>query len=162
MDAISEARLQLVWPTLSDKIHTMYDMLIQEGIDIRVVQGLRTWSEQDALFAQGRTTPGRIVTNCKGGQSFHNFGLAVDCVPSQFSSDQPYNPDWNPNHSSWKRMEAVGLSLGLTVGANFRTFPDNPHFQINGQFPAGEPNDQVQALFKDGGIQSVWNAITLS
>jgi len=157
MDSISEARLQLVWPLLSDKIHTLSDMLSQESIDVRVVQGMRSWSEQDDLYAQGRTSPGPVVTKCKGGDSYHNFGMAVDCVPSQFAPDQSYNPDWNASHPSWKRMEAIALSLGLTVGADFRTFPDNPHFQLTGRFPVGAPDGEVQQLFKDGGMQAIWD-----
>ncbi len=156
MDAISEARLSLVWPLLAAKIHTLAEMLLQEGIEIRVVQGLRSWTAQDALYAQGRTAPGAVVTNCKGGDSYHNFGMAVDCVPSQFAPDQPYNPDWNPVHPTWKRMESVALSLGLTAGCNFRTFPDNPHFQLTGQFPAGAPDGEVKQLFKDGGMAAIW------
>jgi hypothetical protein len=161
MDAVSEARLQLVYPALRTAIHTMAEMLEQAGIEIRVTQGFRTWAEQDALYAQGRTAPGEIVTNCKGGNSYHNFGLAVDCVPSQFGLDQPYNPDWNASHPDWKRMEAVGASLGLDVGANWRSFPDAPHFQLTGQFPEGEPGPFVQAIFKQSGIQAVWDKVSV-
>jgi len=161
MDSISEARLSLIWPVLADKVRTMAEMLEQEGIEIRVVQGLRSWSEQDALYAQGRTKPGSVVTNCPGGDSWHNFGMAVDCVPSQFGPGQPYSPDWNASNPSWKRMEAVGISLGLTAGAEFRTFPDNPHFQLTGQFPVGKPDGEVQQLFKDGGMQAIWQQVTV-
>lgn len=159
MDAVSEARLQLIWPVLAAKIRTMVTMLEQEGIEIRVVQGLRSWTEQDALYAQGRTAPGKIVTNCKGGDSYHNFGMATDCVPSQFAPDQPYNPDWNSSHPLWQRMEAVGISLGLTAGANFRSFPDAPHFQLTGQFPIGAPDDELRQIFKNGGMEAVWQEI---
>lgn len=160
MDAISIARLQLVWPTLSSKIEQMATMLEGEGISIRVTQGLRSWSEQDALYAQGRTTPGSVVTNCPGGHSYHNFGLAVDCVPSQFGPGQSYNPDWNINHSSWGRMESVGQSLGLISGSTWRSFPDAPHFQITGRFPEGAPDDEVRQLFRDGGMQAIWQEVT--
>ena len=159
MDSISEARLELVWPLLSAKIHTMASTIEQEGVEIRVTQGLRSWQEQNTLYAQGRTMPGPVVTNCKGGDSYHNFGMAVDCVPSQFAPGQPYNPDWNPSHPAWKRMEAIGVSLGLTAGANFRTFPDNPHFQLTGPFPVGAPDGEVQQLFRDGGMEAIWRQI---
>jgi peptidoglycan L-alanyl-D-glutamate endopeptidase CwlK len=161
MDAVSEARLQNVMPMLADKIRQMATMLEQEGITIRVVQGLRTVAEQDALYAQGRTTPGKIVTNCKGGFSYHNYGLAVDVVPSQFAPDQPYNPDWNSAHPAWKRMEAVGQSLGLDSGATWRSFPDAPHFQISGKFPEGAPNDKAREL-AESGLPAVWEAVSSS
>lgn len=162
MDAISEARLQQVFPTLADKIRKLHDMLEQEGIEIRVVQALRSWQQQDALYAQGRTTPGNKVTNCPGGHSYHNFGLAVDCVPSERGPEFPYNPDWHANHPQWKRMETIGVSLGLDSGAGWRSFPDAPHFQLTGRFPEGAPTDEVRQLFKDGGMTAVWDEVTKS
>lgn len=133
-----------------------------QGIEIRVVQALRSWSQQDALYAQGRTVPGRIVTNCPGGYSYHNFGMAADCVPSQFAPDQPYDPDWNANHLSWKTMEQIGQSLGLESGATWRSFPDAPHFQINGRFPVGAPDDEVRQIFKLSGMAAIWKEIGIS
>jgi peptidoglycan LD-endopeptidase CwlK len=50
----------------------------QEGINVQISQGMRTFAEQNRLYAQGRTSPGSIITNARGGQSNHNFGLAVD------------------------------------------------------------------------------------
>src|SRR5215471_18388685 len=106
MDAASEAKLQNVYQALAFRVRQMATMLEQEGIEILVVQGLRTWAEQDALYAQGRTASGQIVTNARGGQSYHNFGLAVDCTPSTHPPGQPVAPDWNNTHPTWQRMVA--------------------------------------------------------
>ncbi|SVE43245.1 uncharacterized protein METZ01_LOCUS496099, partial [marine metagenome] len=46
--------------------------------ELFVVHTLRTYAEQDDLYEQGRTEPGKIVTNARGGKSWHNFGLAID------------------------------------------------------------------------------------
>ncbi len=162
MDAISEARLANIYPRLADKIRNMAVMLQGEGIEIRVVQGLRTWADQDALYAQGRTAPGKIVTNARGGFSFHNLGLAVDCAPSQLGPDRPFTPDWNSGHANWKRMEAVGVSLGLDSGANWIRFVDAPHFQLVGSYSEGAPNDELRQIFKDGGITAVWAEVEKS
>ena len=162
MDAISEISLKDVYPPLAAKVRQMANMLVQENFMIRVTQGLRSWSQQDALYAQGRTAPGKIVTNCPGGYSYHNFSLAVDCVPSVGGVDTTYAPDWNADHPSWKRMEAVGQSLGLVSGATWRSFPDAPHFQLTGRFPEGAPDDEVRQLFKDGGAQAVWDEVSKS
>ncbi|HLW53255.1 MAG TPA: M15 family metallopeptidase [Candidatus Angelobacter sp.] len=163
MDSISETRLQTVFPLLADKIRQLADEMAGNSIDIRVVQALRTVAEQDALFAQGRTAPGSIVTKVRGGFSYHNFGLAVDCVPSQFGPDQPFNPDWNSSHPTWKTMEQCGQDLGLISGSAWRTFPDAPHFQLNGRFPQDEPDDEVRTLAQGpGGLQDVWDAVTES
>src|SRR5947209_4113201 len=105
MDSISEQRLAAIFPGLALKIQQLAAQLEDEGTLIRVTQGLRTVEEQDALYAQGRTAPGKIVTNCPGGLSYHNFGLAVDCVPSL--PGDSYIPDWNAGHPTWKRMEDI-------------------------------------------------------
>jgi peptidoglycan L-alanyl-D-glutamate endopeptidase CwlK len=157
MDSITTARLLEIMPELAAKIVQMDTILEQEGTLIRVVQGLRTWSQQDALYAQGRTAPGARVTNARGGWSYHNFGLAVDCVPSQFDPDLPYNPDWDSSHPNWQRMIEVGTSLGLTSGAHWETLVDMPHFQLTGRFPEAAPTDEVRQLFKDGGTEAIWD-----
>jgi len=161
MDAISEQRLTQVWPTLALRVRQMALTLATLNIDIRVTQGLRTVAEQEELYAQGRTTPGKIVTNCRGGQSYHNFGMAVDCVPSTQGVGGVYTPDWNPSHPVWKQMIGVGVDLGLDSGALWRTFKDYPHFQLTGQYPEGEPNAQCSSLLVSGGLQLVWNSIVL-
>jgi peptidoglycan L-alanyl-D-glutamate endopeptidase CwlK len=158
MDAISEARLNLVHPILADKVRRMAAMLEGEKIAIRVVQGMRSWADQEALYQQGRTTKGQRVTNCPGGYSYHNFGLAVDCVPDEQWDDGKFVPDWNSAHPQWKRMEEVGESLGLENGADWRSFPDAPHFQLTGRFRVGSPPDEVRQIFKDGGMEAVWKA----
>ena len=125
-----------------------------QGETIAVVQGLRTVQQQDALYAQGRTTPGKEVTNAPGGYSWHNMGLAVDCAPLE-----GIVVDWDANHPAWKQMEESGVSLGLTSGANWVRLVDAPHFQITGRFPEGAPDDEVRAIFDAGGLQAVWDEV---
>lgn len=151
LDYVSHARLQDVNPRLARAIGQMAEMLGQEQILFRVTQGLRPWSVQDALFAQGRTKPGGIVTQAPGGHSWHNFGLAVDLV----IMDDNSRVDWNAEHPAWKRMIQVGEMLGLLSGSTFRTFPDNPHFQLTGKYPIS-PNDEVRMIFKHVGMEGVW------
>lgn len=159
MDHNSEKRLAEVYPRLADKVRAMAEQLATEGINIIVVQGLRTVEQQDALYAQGRTTPGAKVTNAKGGLSYHNFGLAVDCAPL----DGPSHIDWSASHPNWLRMEKVGVDVGLVSGASWRTLPDAPHFQLQGpSFPEGAPNDELRAIYDQGGLQAVWNAVEAS
>ena len=152
MDTVSEQRLSEVYPGLADKVRQMATQLESEGTDIRVTQSLRTMAEQEALYAQGRTAPGRVVTEARAGYSWHNFGLAVDIAPFT-----PQGVDWNTSHPVWKRAVAVGESLGLVAGAAFRTFPDWPHFQLTGRFPA-TPSDECRAIFAAGGLAAVWQA----
>src|SRR5258708_7675554 len=101
MDNISEAHLVGVHPELARRVRQLSDKCAANGIVIRVTQGLRTWDQQNLLYAQGRTEPGKIVTNAPGGFSAHNFGYAVDIVPGE--DDFPaFTPDWNAMDSRWK------------------------------------------------------------
>jgi len=158
MNIASQTRLAQVYPRLADLIEKLSTRCILEGFYITVAQGLRTVEEQQALYEQGRTTPGKIVTNAQGGHSWHNFGLAVDCYPE----DSDGKVDWNADHPHWKTMERIGVSLGLTSGANWVRIVDAPHFQITGRFPVGAPDDEVRELYKQGGLQAVWDAVEAS
>lgn len=60
--------------------HLKNEVESKHGIKLRVAQATRTIAQQNALYAQGRTAPGRIVTNAKGGESYHNYGLAIDVI----------------------------------------------------------------------------------
>jgi len=148
----SLARLGEVHPELARRIKQIDVMLPSLGL--QVTQGLRSWSEQDALYAEGRTAPGSIVTNSPGGSSWHNFGLACDIVPEDIT---PGQPDWDISHPAWGRLVSVGQSLGLVSGSEWKTFKDYPHFQLTGRFPVN-PDDEVRYIFKEGGIQGVWDA----
>src|ERR1700675_1569521 len=152
LDNISETRLGEIALQLAALVRQMAQQLEVEGIVIRVTQSLRPWSEQEALYAQGRTAPGPIVTNAQAGSSWHNFGLAVDVAPFVESV-----PDWNMGHPVWGRIVSVGDSLGLVSGSEWRTFPDWPHFQYTGRFGV-TPSDEVRAIFKSGGLQAVWDS----
>lgn len=158
MDQISEQRLRELYPALAEKIRQMAEALAAEGIYIRVTQGLRTVAEQDALYAQGRTAPGKIVTNCPGGHSYHNYGLAADCCPSTHGPGEPFAPDWNESHPAWKRMVQAGEAVGLNCGADWEHFKDVPHFQMTGRYPVGAPTDEVRAIASEHGLAAVWEA----
>lgn len=91
------------------------------NITIRIVQGLRTFAEQDALYAQGRTKPGNIVTYSPAGTSYHNYGLAVDVVPI----DETGKMNWNYD---FKKLVPFAEKYGITWGGNF-PHPDLDHFE---------------------------------
>lgn len=92
------------------------------NLKFRVVQGLRTFAEQDAIYAQGRTAPGKIVTKAKGGQSYHNYGLAIDIVP--FTTDGK-NLNWN---FDFEKLKPFAEKHGMQCGIDFSS-PDPDHFE---------------------------------
>ena len=78
MDDRSEKAIATLLPQVQPHARALVKKAAQHGITIKVIGGLRTYEEQNELFAQGRTKPGRIVTNARGGFSNHNFGIAFD------------------------------------------------------------------------------------
>lgn len=147
MDAHSEERLAQVHPELSRRVHQLADML---SFPILVTQGLRTFPQQDALYQQGRSEPGKVVTDAPAGHSMHNFGLAVDVAPTDGSS----GIDWNGKDAKWQEILQKAPSCGLAEGAQWRTFPDEPHLYPQ-EVPAN-PDDQFRYLFTEGGLEAVW------
>jgi len=99
-----------------------------EGIFVRITSGYRSTSEQNKLYAQGRTTPGKIVTNAKGGQSNHNYGLAIDYV---LLSEDGKKASWTVN-DKWRRVASIGKSLGFSWGGEWESFKDYPHLEMMG------------------------------
>lgn len=156
MDAISEERLQQVHPMLADKTRAMAAALEQQGIIIRVVQGLRTIQQQNALYAEGRTTPGEKVTNAIGGYSWHNFGLAVDCIPG-IRGEDPWQPNWDARHPDFAAMIAAGEAQGLVSGSSWKSMPDEPHFQLAG-IPVS-PTDETRDVIMQSGMEAVWATV---
>ena len=68
-------------PIAKKKAEQFLEECNKQGLDILIYCTLRSKEEQDGLYAQGRTKPGKIVTNARGGESFHNYGCAFDFVP---------------------------------------------------------------------------------
>ena len=97
-----------------------------EGLKVKIICTLRTIEEQNQLYAQGRSKPGKIVTKAPGGQSYHNYGLAFDCVPLINEK-----PAWN-RLDLFKRMGDLARSVGLEWGGSWKDFPDYGHFQWTG------------------------------
>lgn len=121
----SNRKLVNVHPYVKNKAIELIKKAYAEGIYVQVTQGFRSIEEQNELYAQGRTKPGKIVTNAKGGQSIHNYGLAFDIVI--LNNDGSLN--WNTSDKRWRRVGQIGQSIGLEWGGTWKTFKDYPHFQ---------------------------------
>ena len=155
MDARSESVLQAVDPALADKVRAAADSLAAQGTYLLVVSGLRTAAEQNALYAQGRTVPGHIVTNARAGLSMHNYGLAVDVVP--YLSGDGGNLNWNVETPQYQAMVTALKGQGLIWGGDWTSLKDYDHFQMPG-LPV-TPNAAMEAAYGDGGatvLQTIW------
>ena len=157
MDDRSEKALANVNPALATKVRAAADQLAGNGTYLLVVSGLRTAAEQDALYAQGRNgAAGHIVTNARAGFSMHNYGLAVDIVP--YLSGQTGQLNWDANTPQFRAMVAALEGQGLVWGGEWKSFPDNDHFQMPG-VPV-TPDDAMQADYGDGSpteLAAIWD-----
>jgi peptidoglycan L-alanyl-D-glutamate endopeptidase CwlK len=130
VDDRSEKEIAKLQEKVQPYARNLVRMAADQGIRIIVTSGLRTYEEQQQKYAQGRTTPGKIVTNAKAGYSMHNFGLAFDVTI--FSGSTPV---WeSPNY---KAIGAIGRSLGLEWGGDWKTIMDEPHFQLRPNWAHG-------------------------
>jgi peptidoglycan LD-endopeptidase CwlK len=122
----ADKKLANVHPTLKTKAVELIKRAYAQGIYVLITQGFRSIAEQNELYAQGRTKPGKIVTNAKGGYSYHNFGLAFDIVIQNADGSLC----WSVADKRWQTVGAIGKSLGLEWGGEWRDFSDYPHFQL--------------------------------
>ena len=120
-DPRSEKNLATVQPQLQRLGRELLRRLAAEGLTFKVTSGNRTKEEQAALYAQGRTKPGPIVTWTM--KSRHIGGRAIDLT--LFSGK---NPVWESRH--YDRAGVIGEELGLVWGGRWKRTPDRPHFEL--------------------------------
>jgi peptidoglycan L-alanyl-D-glutamate endopeptidase CwlK len=109
-------------------LHAAQPIAEKHGITIEVISGLRSWQQQAALYAQGRTKPGPIVTKARPGSSWHNYGLAADL--GLFANGK-YLDAAVPTkaHRIYKELGALAATMGIEWAGNWKSFPEGPHFQ---------------------------------
>jgi peptidoglycan L-alanyl-D-glutamate endopeptidase CwlK len=140
-DTISINRAYALHPKLRKEVIDTIDQIestFPPTMAIRIVQGLRTFAEQDAIYAQGRTKQGPVVTNARGGMSFHNYGVAIDFV---ILYDKDGNGSfealsWDINYdfdkdgvADWQQVVKAFKAKGWDWGGDWHSLKDNPHLQ---------------------------------
>lgn len=102
--------------------------MAEHGVTVEVISGLRSWAQQAALYAQGRTKPGRIVTKARPGSSWHNYGLAIDL--GLFRGGK-YLDEAHPPMAAklYAVLGKIAAEQGIEWAGNWQSFPEGPHFQ---------------------------------
>ena len=135
MDSPTKQRIAKLHPTVREEVAQIIaqcDKALTGKAKVRITQGLRTNAEQDAMYAQGRTTPGKKITNAKGGQSIHNYGFAVDIclIIGGKTASWDTKKDWdNDKVADWYECVKIFALHGWEWGGNWKTFKDMPHFE---------------------------------
>ena len=146
MDSL--AKLQQLHPALRDVAIAAYNEAVAAtpaGVHPVIDQALRSFEESAKLYAQGRTTPGSIVSNAKAGQSWHNYGLAIDFHLVIDGKDVwPNEPAKDAN---WMIVVNTFKKHGFNWGGDWQSFKDYPHlerkmgYDLNTLFQKWKNND---------------------
>ena len=139
MDQISLERIKTLHPKIRQEVLQLYkkanNLELGKGVRLRFAYTSRTPEEQDKLYAQGRTKPGKKVTNAKAGQSVHNYGFAVDIcliIDGKVASWDTAK-DWdNDKIADWYEVVKIFAKYGWEWGGNWKNFKDMPHFEKKG------------------------------
>lgn len=111
---------------LQPLVKRMADSVVKEmankGLPVRIVEGYRSFSRQNELYAQGRTSPGKIVTKSRAGESFHNYGVAVDFVFTKLG--------YEASKEDWNTLGAVLRKHNFVWGGDWKVFVDQPHGEM--------------------------------
>jgi peptidoglycan L-alanyl-D-glutamate endopeptidase CwlK len=124
-DDRSESNIITILPKAQIEARKFLQLCKNAGKDVRIISGTRTYAEQNALYAQGRTALGRIVTNAQGGQSNHNFGIAWDIG---IFNNGTYSLD-DQDYISLAGAILPQIDT-LEWGGNWHSIKDNPHYQL--------------------------------
>lgn len=118
-------------PTVKAMAEELLTRCHNKGIPILYTSTLRTNEEQEALYALGRTKPGKKVTNAPAGSSYHNYGLAVD-----FAVIKDWRPTWDlradvnaNNLPDYTEVGIIAEEMGFEWGGRWTHFKDYPHLQ---------------------------------
>lgn len=156
MDPITLKRIELLHPKLREEAKQIYTEICAAltGRSIcRFAYTLRTLEEQAALYAQGRTTKGSIVTNAKPGDSFHNYGLAIDIVllidkdgngtfeTASWDTKSDFDAD---TKSDWLEIVNIFKAHKWTWGGDFKSFKDYPHFEKTNGKSISQIKEQIR------------------
>lgn len=113
-------------PWLDYKLGLLLKECEKQGIYLIITEGFRTVAQQNALYAKGRTAPGKIVTNARGSSysSQHMWGIAFDIAIND--SKKLYDMELIKKVANIAKSDKVGLGWG----GDWKSFPDTPHFYL--------------------------------
>ncbi len=128
-------------PVVAEKRDLLVEQSKAIGIDVLITDGFRSEEEQNALYRKGRGEEGAIVTQVKGGGSYHNYGLAIDFALRVPGGDVIWDLKYDGNGngiSDWMEVVSLAKKLGFAWGGDWESFPDYPHLQMDFGYSIGE------------------------
>lgn len=144
-DSVSESNIITLIPKAQIEARKFLKISRDNNLDIRILSGTRTYQEQDGLYQHGRNGSIQpIITNARGGQSNHNFGIAWDIGVFQHGN-------YIGNDAPYISFAAIVLPLMDTIewGGNWISFKDYPHYQLK---PVSKSETVIRNLFEEGKV----------
>lgn len=124
-------RIEDLVPAVQQRAQALVKAAKDAGIDLLVTSTYRSNEEQAALYAQGRTKPGAIVTNARPGDSYHNWRCAFDVVPLR--NGKPVWGTSGPDGDLWRKIGEMGEAVGLEWAGRWTgKLREMAHFQYTG------------------------------
>jgi len=129
MDKLTIDRIASAHPKIREELKNYYiecNNKLPKGVRLRFAYVYRSIEEQNKLYNQRPK-----VTNAKGGQSIHNYGLAFDIaiLLDKDNNGTFESIDWNISSPYFKLVVEYFKSKGYEHGGDWKNFKDYPHFQ---------------------------------
>jgi peptidoglycan LD-endopeptidase CwlK len=141
----------ILHPVFRKCLEEVLIQLHQDKLPFEVFESYRSPARQAYLYSQGRSLPGKVVTQARAWQSYHQYGLATDLV---LLIDGKWTWDASGDyHSCWEQLREVGEFYGLE-GLSF----EQPHLQLAGL----HLHELHQGIFPGGGDSAWWDNLTLN
>jgi peptidoglycan LD-endopeptidase CwlK len=143
-DNRSESNIITLVPKAQEEVRKFLKLMRDNGKNVKILSGTRTYAEQDALYSKGRNgSTESVITNAKGGHSNHNFGIAWDI--GLFNADGSYST----NDNDYKAAAQIIMQNmnSLEWGGNWNSFKDYPHYQLK---TTTQGVTAIRGLFESG------------
>ncbi len=121
-------------PIVKERTNQLVQQAADKGIVIVITDGFRSADDQNRLYEKGRSAEGSIVTYAKGGESYHNFGLAIDFALKTPSGKVIWDMEYDGNKNGkadWTEVVSLAKTLGFEWGGDWAKFKDYPHLQMD-------------------------------
>jgi peptidoglycan LD-endopeptidase CwlK len=152
---LSRVDASLAYPLFLERLTGLLAAASAAGRQYWVVELHRGYARSDELYAQGRTKPGPIVTNARGGQSAHNFSIAADLVLDGYLDRAGLQPSYRPE--SYDLLGHLAPKHGLVWGGSWK-FRDLPHVQMP-DFITAVDMAPLRDAFQAGGMDGVFRVL---
>lgn len=158
-DPLGRIVTDLLYQPFLEKLNALILACQARGAIYVATSGLRTYAEQDNLYAQGRTAPGKRVTNARGGYSPHNFGVAADFAP-HVGGDYEGKLKTDYAVRNYAVLGEETAKLNLEWGGRWLKIKDTPHVQLPLK-TRGITWEMMRTWYADGGLVEVYDRLDL-